>query len=124
MFSRGRPFPLWLTGFLAGQSAVFGKQRPFSPGPFVGVTTMALHRMVVKDGVLVNKVGLQLSKRGIRIPCRVKVSVYKGEVTLSGELQYEMQRKTALRAALEVPGVRGVKDELRVKPPTAAWKRT
>ena len=84
---------------------------------------MALHKVVVKDEVLVTKVALQLSKRGIRIPCRVKVSVLKGEVTLSGQLQYDMQRKTALRAALEVPGVRAVKDELHVKPPTAAWKR-
>ncbi len=76
----------------------------------------------VKDEVLVQKVTLQLSKRGIRPPCRVTVTAVNGKVTLSGELQFAMQRKTALRAAREVPGVQDVVDQLHVKPPAAAWK--
>jgi osmotically-inducible protein OsmY len=78
----------------------------------------------VKDEVLQRKIEQQLMKRGIRLPCRVKVSVMKGKVTLTGQLQYLMQRKTALRAVREVPGVQRIYDEMQVKPPTAAWKKT
>jgi osmotically-inducible protein OsmY len=84
---------------------------------------MARSKVVVKDEILANRVQVQLSKRGIRVPCRVRVSVLKGEVTLSGELQYEIQRKTALRAVREVAGVRAINDNLQVSPPSAAWKR-
>lgn len=76
----------------------------------------------VKDEVLVQKVALQLSKRGIRPPCRVTVTACNGTVTLSGELQFEMQRKTALHAAREVSGVQDVVDQLQVKPAAAGWK--
>jgi osmotically-inducible protein OsmY len=81
-------------------------------------------KVVVKDEVLTRKVEQQLMKRGIRAPCRVTVTVMKGDVTLSGQLQYLMQRKTALRAVREVPGVRKVVDQLEVRPTTAAWKKT
>jgi|YNPMSStandDraft_1061717.scaffolds.fasta_scaffold67610_1 osmotically-inducible protein OsmY len=75
----------------------------------------------VKDEVLVQKVALNLTKRGIRPPCRVNVSVRNGVVTLSGTLQYELQRKTAIKAAQEVPGVQRVIDQLQVPKQTAAW---
>ena len=78
-------------------------------------------KQFVKDEVLVLKVSQQLMKRGIRIPCRVNVAARKGSVTLSGEVQYQVQRKTALKAAREVHGVDKVVDELTVKPATAAW---
>jgi osmotically-inducible protein OsmY len=75
----------------------------------------------VKDEVLKQKVELNLTKRGIRPPCRVTVSVSKGVVTLSGTLQYELQRKTAIKAAQEVPGVQRVVDQMQVPKLTAAW---
>ncbi len=81
-------------------------------------------KVQVKDEVLLRKVEQRLMKRGIRLPCRVKVSVMKGVVTLTGELQYQVQRKTALRAVHEVPGVQRVLDKMNVKPTTAAWKKT
>ncbi len=75
----------------------------------------------VKDEVLLQKVTVNLTKRGIRPPCRVNVSVRNGVVTLSGTLQYELQRKTAIKAAQEVPGVQRVIDQLQVPKQTAAW---
>ncbi len=76
----------------------------------------------VKDEVLQQKVAVQLTKKGIRPPCRVTVSVRNGVVTLSGTLQYELQRKTAIKAAQEVPGVRQVIDQMQVPKAAAAWK--
>ena len=81
-------------------------------------------KVFVKDEVLARKVEQQLMKRGIRPPCRVTVSVMKGIVTLKGQLQYEVQRKTALRAVREVPGVQRVVSELHVRPTTSAWKKS
>lgn len=75
----------------------------------------------VKDEVLKQKVEVNLTKRGIRPPCRVTVHVSKGVVTLSGTLQYDLQRKTAIKAAQEVPGVQRVVDQLQVPKQTAAW---
>ncbi|HID74451.1 MAG TPA: BON domain-containing protein [Planctomycetaceae bacterium] len=75
----------------------------------------------VKDDVLVQRVKRQLAKRGIRPPCRVEVTACKGEVTLSGELQYEHQRKTVLRATREAEGVMRIRDQLKVRPAAAAW---
>lgn len=81
-------------------------------------------KLPVKDEVLQRRIEQRLMKRGIRLPCRVKVSVMKGNVTLTGQIQYQMQRKTALRAVHEVPGIQRVRDEMQVKPPTAAWKKS
>jgi osmotically-inducible protein OsmY len=78
-------------------------------------------KIPVKDDVLILKVNQQLMKRGIRVPCRVNVAAHRGTVTLTGHLQYDVQRKMALRAAREVPGVEKVVDEMEVTPPTAAW---
>lgn len=75
----------------------------------------------VKDEVLVQRVLQQLNKRGIRTPCHVSVSAHNGAVTLSGDIQYEVQRKTALHAAREVEGVARVVDQLHVKTAAAAW---
>ncbi len=79
-------------------------------------------KVVVKDETLLLKVTQQLAKRGIRTPCKVKVLVMKGNVTLSGEVQYEVQKKTAMHAAREVYGVQRVFNQLTVKPLTSAWK--
>jgi osmotically-inducible protein OsmY len=74
-----------------------------------------------KDQVLAAKVQQQLDKRGIRMPCRVNVSCQHAIVTLTGEVQFEMQRKTAVHAAREVMGVMRVIEQLRVQPPGSLW---
>jgi osmotically-inducible protein OsmY len=66
------------------------------------------------DRVLTEKVSQQLKRRGIRAPCSVRVSVQRGNVVLSGKIQFEVQRQTALHAASSVVGVRSVADQLQV----------
>ena len=47
---------------------------------------------------------------------RVKISVSRGDVTLKGTIQYEMQRHNIMRpAANRVAGVRRVIDQLTVE---------
>ena len=46
----------------------------------------------------------------------VKVMVEQGWVTLSGEVEWEYQRKTATAAMRYLMGVRGVSDQITIKP--------
>jgi osmotically-inducible protein OsmY len=45
---------------------------------------------------------------------KVKAAVRSGTVTLTGVLQYEMQRTSMVRAASSVPGVSRVVDQMTV----------
>jgi osmotically-inducible protein OsmY len=69
------------------------------------------------DPKIIQNITRRISGGGIRAPSRVTVNVAKGEVTLSGTLQYEHQRQVAVRAANGEPGVRRVIDNLRTTPP-------
>lgn len=57
----------------------------------------------------------KLASRGITNPCRVAVSSLKGEVTLTGTVQHQHQRKAAEQAATGITGVRRVQNQLVVK---------
>ena len=70
----------------------------------------------VKDPVLSQKVGQKLSSLGVRSPCRVTVVSNKGNVTLSGTIQYEHQRQRVLRGVRATSGVQRVVDQMRVIP--------
>ena len=70
----------------------------------------------VKDPVISQKVSQKLSSLGVRPPCRVTVVSNKGNVTLSGTIQYEHQRQGAMHAAKGVAGVQRVVDQMRVIP--------
>lgn len=72
------------------------------------------HKPRVPDHQIVQKVTTQLPRRGIRPPCNVRVSVRNGTVTLSGTIEFEMQRKAAVHAATGVNGVLRVIDNLTV----------
>ena len=72
------------------------------------------HKPKVPDHQIVQKVTTQLPRRGIRPPCNVRVHVRNGTVTLSGTIEFEMQRKAALHAATSVNGVQRVIDQLTV----------
>ncbi|MGQ9576052.1 MAG: BON domain-containing protein [Thermoguttaceae bacterium] len=67
------------------------------------------------DRAIAQKVSQNLINRGLRPPCDIRVMSRNGIVTLSGIIQYEYQRKNAIRTALAVPGVRRVTDQLTVK---------
>lgn len=71
----------------------------------------------VADPAITQKVMQQLSARGLRTPCRINVQTRKGEVTLSGSVQYPHQRDAAIAAIRSVDGIRKVHDQIKVRPP-------
>jgi osmotically-inducible protein OsmY len=75
----------------------------------------------VQDPAISQRVNERLSSLGVRSPCRVTVACNKGNVTLSGTIQYEHQRHIAVRASKNVPGVLRVVDQMQVIPSTQHW---
>jgi BON domain len=69
----------------------------------------------VPDATIIQKVTKQLCNHGMRSPCRIAVAARKGDVTLSGTIQFEHQRMAALHATRGVEGVRRVMDQLKVQ---------
>ena len=80
------------------------------------------HKEVISDKTLNQKVTQGLAARGMRAPCSIAVQTAKGVVTLSGNIEYEHQRNTAVQAARHLDGVSRVVDQLHVKPKTSPWK--
>jgi osmotically-inducible protein OsmY len=66
------------------------------------------------DQTITNQVLLKLANRGIRSPCTVTVLTKKGEVTLSGTVQFSHQKTAAIQAATGCAGVRRVIDQTTV----------
>lgn len=66
------------------------------------------------DQTITNQVLLKLANRGIRTPCNVSVQTRKGEVTLSGTVQFSHQKTAAQQAATGVTGVRRVIDNTTI----------
>jgi osmotically-inducible protein OsmY len=71
----------------------------------------------VQDRTITRQVQGKIAGRGLGAPCRITVAVNRGEVTLSGNVQYVQQKTTAVQAATSVAGVRRVFDRLIVKIP-------
>ncbi len=69
----------------------------------------------VSDETIIQKVTRQLSNRGMQSPCRIAVTARKGDVTLTGTIQYEHQRIAAMHAVRSIDGVRRVMDHLQVQ---------
>jgi hypothetical protein len=77
---------------------------------------------VGQDRRITTSVNSHLLGRGIRSPCHVRVEAHNGDVTLSGEVQYDHQKLLAVDVAKNVEGVRRVIDQLRVLPRVDVWK--
>ena len=69
----------------------------------------------VPDRTILQKVNQRLARASLGSGSRVNVEVCNGHVTLSGNIQYETQRRPALRAVDGVDGVRGIADQLQVQ---------
>ncbi len=76
----------------------------------------------IQDPTISQRVSETLSSLGMRAPCRVTVVSNKGNVTLSGTIQYEHQRHMALRASKAVVGVQRVVDQMQVIPTGQRWQ--
>ena len=68
----------------------------------------------VPDKTLLQKVDQCVQRTGTGSQSRVKITVSRGDVTLKGTIQYEMQRQNIMRAANRVAGVRRVVDRLTI----------
>jgi osmotically-inducible protein OsmY len=68
----------------------------------------------VPDKQISQKVQQRLSRTGLGSQSKIAVQVRNGEVTLSGTLQYETQRRPVLHAAQGVAGVRRIVDRLQL----------
>ena len=75
----------------------------------------------VPDKSIVKKVTQRLARAGLGTQSKVTVTVRSGTVTLSGTLQYEMQRRSVLNSARGAAGVRNVVDQLQVIPKKKNW---
>jgi osmotically-inducible protein OsmY len=75
----------------------------------------------VPDKALLQKVNQRVQQTGAGGQSKVTVSVRRGEVTVGGTIQYEMQRQNILRAAGRVAGVRRVVDQLRLQERKQNW---
>jgi len=75
----------------------------------------------VPDKALLQKVNQRVQQTGTGSQSKVNVNVRRGEVTVSGTIQYEMQRQNILRAAGRVAGVRRVVDQLRLQERKQNW---
>jgi osmotically-inducible protein OsmY len=76
----------------------------------------------ISDKSLLEKVNQRLARSGSGSKSRVNATVFKGEVTLAGVLQYEIQRQPLIKAVGAVAGVRRVIDQLQVAPAAKKWQ--
>ena len=67
------------------------------------------------DRAVLQKVHQKLSRLG-GAQSGITATFSSGNVILSGTIQYEMQRKSIMKVATSVPGVRRVIDQLKMKP--------
>ncbi len=71
------------------------------------------------DATVLRNVNQRLGRAGLGSGCSVTVTVRNGDVTLSGSIQYEIQRRHICRAAEAADGTRSVVDRLVVQPANA-----
>ncbi len=69
----------------------------------------------VQDKTITRQVQGKLAGRGLGAPCKIDVATAKGEVTLTGTVQYNQQKNTAVQACNQISGVKRVVDRLTVK---------
>jgi len=72
-----------------------------------------LGKITASDRVVIQKVTQTLINRGVRTPCDIRVASKGGTVTLTGTVQYEYQRKNAVRTA----GVKSTNSCNAMRPP-------
>jgi len=71
-------------------------------------------REVVPDDLLSQMVNQRLSRMETGGRDHINAAIRNGDVTLTGSLSYEHQRRAVVHAARNVEGVRRVVDQLRI----------
>jgi len=96
-------------------------QRRFGAGESLrGVSTMPRANEVSDKSVL-QKVNQRLMGIGTGSRNGITAAVSHGDVTVSGSIQFEHQRRNVMRAASGVAGVRRVIDHVQVLPQKSKW---
>ena len=75
----------------------------------------------VPDKTVERKVTQRLGRAGLGSQSKITVAVRNGQVTMSGTLQFDAQRKSVLNSARGVAGVRNVVDQLQFAPRKKNW---
>jgi len=68
----------------------------------------------IPDKTILKDVNKRLMRTGMGSRCRVTATVRGGQVTLTGQMQYENQRRPIVHAVNRVDGIKGVIDQLTV----------
>jgi len=71
-------------------------------------------RETTPDKTILKDVNKRLARSGVGSRCRVTATVSRGQVTLTGQMQYENQRRPIVQAVNRVDGIKGVIDQLTV----------
>lgn len=74
-----------------------------------------LRKQAVPDKVLLKKVNQRLARTGLGGGCSIRASVRNGQVTLSGSIQRDSQRRPTMRAATGIDGVTQVIDQMKIE---------
>ena len=69
----------------------------------------------ISDKTILRNVNKQLAKTGMG-RSRISATVRGGQVTLTGQLEHERQRRPITQTLRRVDGMRGVTDRITVKP--------
>ena len=75
----------------------------------------------IPDKTLLKQVVQKLARSGTGSQSRVTAAVRNGDVTLTGTLQYEHERRCVLKSTSNVSGIRRVIDQMRVVPKKKIW---
>ena len=70
----------------------------------------------ISDKDLLKSISQRLARTGTASRSRVVASVQQGNVTLSGNLLYDIQRSPILKAVTRITGVRRVIDQMQLAP--------
>ncbi|OHB76784.1 MAG: hypothetical protein A2W31_12610 [Planctomycetes bacterium RBG_16_64_10] len=80
-----------------------------------------LRRNSIPDKTILSDISKRLARTGIGSGCRIMATIRGGQVTLTGQLQYETQRRPVVQAVNRVQGIRGVIDQITLMPPKTTW---
>ena len=75
----------------------------------------------IPDKTILNNVNKKLVQAGGGSQSKITVTVRNGNVTLTGTLRFELHRRSIVKSAGSVDGVRRVFDNLKVEPPKKHW---
>jgi osmotically-inducible protein OsmY len=75
-----------------------------------------LRQQSIPDKTILKDVNKRLTRTGMGSRCRVAVTVRGGQVTLSGQMQYENQRRPIVQAVNRADGIKGVIDHMTIAP--------